>query len=321
MPTIRPFDINPATGPIDRFTLYWYCAICNQAYSPSGETLDQLYALAGATSVTRYEIPGAVIPYLDYAVFPGDRALISIVGTRQWEEFALQAVGANLIAAEPWPGTVGFYWSSLAITLFDLIETELIESEIQTVALAGHSQGGAIAQLLIELINSLPDTDTQCIVTMGSPRSGNPEFAASLQNTPYARMTNQGDVVPMLPPSISTPLDRFLWLLPPPPNTSFQHGGTRINLFDNGVDTNPPEEPTWLEGSKALIDGVRGGIGGWVNNHMPAEYARRLRLDIPVAIGTDDVNYPGLKALDDYFAGQDLPEPASGWLTPSPCNE
>lgn len=318
MPQIQPFGIHPVDNGVDRFTLYWYSALQHEAYRPFGTTLETLYSLGGADSVTRYALPSFIFPYVDYAVFPGNIALLSIVGTRNWQEFGFQALGAVLVHRDPWPGLVGDYWSNLALALFNLVEAELVSAGITTVALAGHSQGGALAQLFLTLIDELPAVSTACIVTLGSPRSGNVEFGDALQNTRYARLTNQGDPVPALPPSLSPALEQFQVLITGIPVSSYFHFGTRFHLFESGGVTNPQEQPSWLEGSQHLLQSVR-GVGTWIASHNPAEYARRLRRKIQVPMQTESAEYPGLKELDDYFAGEMLPIPATTWLNPVDC--
>jgi hypothetical protein len=69
--------------------------------------------------------------------------------------------------------------------------------EISKLILTGHSLGGAVATLLASELNPTR------LVTIGSPRVGDHEFAASLQGVAIERIVNCCDAVTDVPPELS----------------------------------------------------------------------------------------------------------------------
>lgn len=318
LPSILPFGLDPSNTGLDRFTAYWYVTCMNAAYGNQAAEISALYALAGATSVQTVHVPGLVIPEADIAFFPDNKAVVTFQGTRFFLEWIRQILGSQLALLAPWPGFVGQYHALVAINIWDQVRPILVNAGITTIALAGHSQGGAICQLLPNLIGDSTSIGLANICTCGAPRTGSPAYA-SVQGSRYLRLTNTGDPVPLLPPAISPALDRFLWLIPPIEPLSYAHWGTRIHLWANGSATMPVELPTWLDGSRFLADQALNG-NAWFTNHDTTEYARRLRAGIPAGIGEANPTYPGLQALDLYWEGKDITPAADLWMDPPICS-
>lgn len=317
MANLDPFGLNPSSGTVDYFTAYWYAALSQATYfSPSG-TQFQLFNLAGATALIRLELPGLSIPYVDMALFPGSRAVSVVVGTRFFQEFVNQAFGAILVSAPEWPGLVASYWSGLALLLWAEILNVASANGVTSIAFAGHSQGGAIAQLLPQLCNDAPGLATACVCTFGCPRSGNVVFADSQTNN-YLRVTNEGDPVHLLPAAVSTPLDQFLWLVPGINLNSYKHWGTRVHFSSEGQSAFAFELPTWATAYAALLETAR-ATSSWFDSHYIASYARRIRRNIPGAMGAVNPDYPGLQDLDLFFQGQEVQPPATTWTDLEVC--
>lgn len=318
MPNILPFNLDPASTGLDRFTGYWFASCCHAAYFATASTKLALYALAGGTNVISVRVPGQSIPEADIAFFPGGRAVVTIQGTRFFLEFLNQVAGAQLVQASPWPGHVGQYWTAVTQALWDEVRPILVENSITSIALAGHSQGGGICQLIPNLASQTPGLGIANLFSIGAPRTGSVLYA-EVQGSRYLRLTNAGDPVPSFPPSVSTPLNRFLWLIPPVDTLSFLHWGTRFHLFANGSAAAPAELPSWIEGFSLLADTALNS-SGWFNNHFVEQYARRLRLGIPGGIGEANPDYPGLQTLDDYWEDQEIAPPAEDWFQFPMCS-
>lgn len=315
--SILPFDQNPESQGLDFFTAYWVCSICDASYSAEVNSKTVLYSLANGIFTKTINLPGSVIPVIDYAVYPSNRATLTVTGTRFFLEFVNQILGVNLVDVDPWAGEVGQYWSSISDQLWDLVELQLAEDGITEVAFFGHSQGGAICQLFPDLAFETGGISVANLVTLGTPRTGNVEYATT-QLSNYVRLTNAGDPIPALPAAVSTPLDEFLWIIPPTNLNSYQHWGTRFHLFDDGFITVPPELPTWSRGFEAMLLGVRAS-GNWFADHRAFEYARRLRLNLPSPVQVVHADYLGLKEIDDYFAGINLQPSVGEWFFPPTC--
>lgn len=83
----------------------------------------------------------------------------------------------------------------------------------------GHSLGGAMATLAAYIY-----PDVQGLVTIGSPRVGNKDFADSFK-VPYWRIIHNDDIVSYLPPKNPLSLDG---------SNSYTHTGVRIFISGNG---------------------------------------------------------------------------------------
>lgn len=317
MPNIDPFGQNPAVNGLDAFSAYWACALADVAYTDDQTEKNALYAAAGGAAPTSHELPGRPIPRFDYSVFGAGRAVVTVTGTRFFLEFVNQLLGVALADFPQWPGEVGIYWAGVAIELFELLSPLLADDSISDVAFVGHSQGGGIVQLWPALFSAGGSVTVANLTTLGSPRTGNVEYA-NAQNANYVRLTNAGDPVPQIPAAVSTPLDQFLWLVPGINLGSYSHWGTRFHLFADGRHTMPPELPSWQRGWEAMIT-LSQQTSAWFRDHRPAEYARRLRVNLPGEIGATNPNYPGLKTIDDYFADQPIEPPAVDWFQPPTC--
>ena len=56
MPSITPFDLNPAQDGIDRLTAYWGVSICKLAYAAPSVPRLPVWSLGGATSVATVQV-------------------------------------------------------------------------------------------------------------------------------------------------------------------------------------------------------------------------------------------------------------------------
>lgn len=317
LPSLDPFGLRPSVTGLDHFTAYWICALINAGYAGNDADKLSLGSLAGALSVERARIPALVVPDADVYEFPGLRAVVVTNGSTNFVQLAFQAAGAPLVSRGEWSGTVGQGWSTLALDLFPQIASQLSIFGSEEVAFYGHSLGGGLTQLFPGLVEPIVDLDVPCIATIGCPRTGDVVYAES-QTVENLRITNAGDPVTLLPAATSTPLDLFLWIIPPINLNSYSHWGTRFNVFPDGSATNPPELPTWTSAQQLLYDSIF-VQSDWLQSHSVAEYARRLRLSLPQPVGGAHPNYPGLQTIDEYFEQQPITPAADQWFVPVYC--
>jgi len=104
----------------------------------------------------------------------------------------------------------GFLKSYQAVASQVIAELQNLTAQFPhyNIVLTGHSLGGAQATLLaMDLYYNFRITDAY-LITFGSPRVGNADFATAF-NGAYAgrswRVTNQDDIVPHVPPQIAFP--------------------------------------------------------------------------------------------------------------------
>jgi len=104
-----------------------------------------------------------------------------------------------------------------------LDDPKLLTKEYETV-LVGHSLGGAIVGILGTYILK-SDINLKWVITFGQPKFTSAEGIQKIKELPFIRVVNQGDLVPMVPPtSLLSILDG-----------EYQHGGLEIFLSDQGT--------------------------------------------------------------------------------------
>lgn len=101
-------------------------------------------------------------------------------------------------------------------------KNNILSKEYETV-LIGHSLGGAIVGILgAYMLNS--DVNLKWVITFGQPKFTNEAGLLKLKTLPFVRIVNQGDLVPLVPPtSLLSILDG-----------EYRHGGFEILLTDQG---------------------------------------------------------------------------------------
>lgn len=312
------FDVRP-DGPLDRLQAYWYATLCRVAYLPDPQQeLAALADMAGGSLFGFFPSTDPLVRGLAVLSFPGARGVVCIVGTNQAVEYLAQAAGSVLTQANPWPGSVGFFWQRVAReTWHEAIELIVpLGGWIAT----GHSMGGGVAAMMPFLATPSP----LAIVDFGSVRTGDAGHAAA-QTTPRLRITNQGDPVPLLPLSTNTFLDQtpiilqeifFPFNVPIPyPPLYYRHWGSRVHLWLEGDSSRPVETWTPSEVLQLASFPVNQGIDA---NHRMAEYARRLRAGIPVSFPAQaaDVDYPEVENLDHINNILNIAAEVTWWFTP-----
>jgi Lipase (class 3) len=163
-------------------------------------------------------------------------ALVAFRGTQPDDVADLATdLRANAVA---WPesgGRVHAGFAAAARSIMPQLRQWIDESEldINKLILTGHSLGGAIATLAATL------WPAGLLVTLGSPRVGDSEFAARLSSTTIVRFVNCCDVVTELPP----PLGGYVHV----------RGGTYITADGARVE-NPTDELIARDRQRARID-------------------------------------------------------------------
>lgn len=104
---------------------------------------------------------------------------------------------------------------------------------------AGHSYGGAVAEIVAKILTRRGVAGGVRAVTFGKPKCGDPEFA-SWRTISQDDYVNRGDPVPSLPPDSLTlydPVGGFLQLL------QFRPSGPVTYLDEGGFQRDGPVEP------------------------------------------------------------------------------
>lgn len=274
MPTI-PYDTTRVSlfSPGDAPTLF----TANQALTPvqtaieaarlayiraetstaEGRRLAASLALAGFERLRTFN--DAAVDAQGFAAYRGadKTALVAFRGT---EPAALKdLLGDAELNLVRWSGAgrvhSGFVKRAMALLpkIRDWLATEAADR--QSLLLAGHSLGGAMALLSAGALQSSQ------VVTLGCPQAGNGEFAASMQGVKCLRIVNCVDLVTFLPLPIDTPL--------------YSHVGKRVYVTRDGVAGDPADDAFVAE------DRVK-AAAGYRLNYPTAELPRTLADHAPI---------------------------------------
>lgn len=314
MPAVNPFHAPAALVATERLTAYWACTAAAAAYVADSEVARQLHLDAGAEEFTRVDLATPFIPVADISIWAGNRAVVVIRGTSNYQQMAVQIGGTPLVTRSPWPGLVGNAHSALAVLTWPEVLFWLNSFVVEEVALVGHSLGGAVAALFNQQALTSSAAVPVALWTYGAPRVGNGTYAVT-QTTPAWRLTNHGDPVWALPPSPQPGLDSSLWILPVPVLTSYQHWGRRGHLFEGGGVVYPPGDLPSLIGAADLLYDLVVGTQTWYADHDPEEYARRLR----IGMLDGDTVPPEVAQVDEAWEVIEEPDIIEQWFDPRTC--
>jgi pimeloyl-ACP methyl ester carboxylesterase len=261
MPLVQPLILEPSPA-IDRVSAYWRAACCLSGYRPAGGPIQALATLAGGGTVTRLGLP---LPWPDavyYWPITGGGVVVLINGTTSIAQYALGVLLATPVNSPPFSPRVHPFFAAAALQVRAVLFPALLSLGGGTVFYMGHSLGGAVAQLLAGITQPWSVAGAW---SMGQPRVGTASWVTA-QTAPAERWTNQGDVVPLLPPSVNPLVDlSFLPFWTPQP-LSYLHRGRRIHVWPSGEISDPAEMVSWDEGTAYLLT-VLSGPGGWTRAH------------------------------------------------------
>lgn len=311
---VNPFAVPAALVATQRLTAYWACTAAAAAYLNDSEVARQLHLDAGAEEFTRVDLATPFVPVADVSIWPGNKAVVVIRGTSNYQQMVIQIGGTPLVTRPPWPGLVGNAHSALAVLTWPEVRGWLETFLVEEVALVGHSLGGAVAMLMCQ--QSIEDGTAIPLAcwTLGAPRVGNGAYAVT-QTTPAWRLTNHGDPVWALPPSPQPGLDTTLWILPVPVLTSYQHWGRRGHLFEGGGVVYPPGDLPTLTAPAEILWSLATGSQTWFADHDPEEYARRLR----IGMLEGDAVPADVAQIDEAWEVIEEPDILEQWFDPRTC--
>ena len=126
--------------------------------------------------------------------------LISVRGSQELADF-LRDADARQVSHADGQGKIhrGFHDAFLVARAFVERYMRAFYRKGQTILVCGHSLGGAIALLLAEWLQRLPNSPDVQLYTYGSPRTGNRTFAQAAQSLPHHRLVNHNDPIPSVP--------------------------------------------------------------------------------------------------------------------------
>jgi Lipase (class 3) len=236
----------------------------------------------------------------DVAVFLSNSYIIVICsGTenvlQQLDNFA----GPIPIHTDPFPGATKFTWAQQANQVIASVGEEVVPLlPTRTLALMGHSRGGAVATLLASVWGPMA---ARCFCyTFGAPRSGDTAFAAVA--APFVvNIQNETDPITILPPhgeELPSLVLRYLGVTQ----------AVTVRYADTGAIKT-------LFGDGRLVDGREGDKAFWSQvtdgafpTHAMSVYRERLTLNAPDPFTPTQVTAPAVWNTDaDVLATQTPP--------------
>jgi len=232
--------------------------------------------------------PGATIAFAPNteSVYPGSAivtfgqtTIVAISGTQNFQQWALQVLGAGggPVVFDGY-GTVPLWRDASDVIRARM--TALGTPDGGHVVFGGHSYGGAVASILAARFQRAQPGRRVSLITEGCPRIGDDALITLLANVDQIAFCNVDDVVTLIPPR-GDDLGAVAWLLTAqqvaawnrwraPPN--------RVSLSASGQRLGPPGNPS---GFRLLLQFVAAWVAGvqaeTLSAHFYTEYARRLR--------------------------------------------
>jgi hypothetical protein len=151
------------------------------------------------------------------------------------------------------------------------------------VTIFGHSLGAGIAQALHKIIDNLIGAPTVYVksITYGGPRAFVPPFSETFIPGTVARLMNQLDPVPLLPPTAKQAPLAFA-AIPPDVGvlwSSYCHTDGGVVLYPNGQMSSQVDPAVPLTGiTSSVAQWLLSMAQAQTNEHSPSVYAARLAL-------------------------------------------
>lgn len=193
--------------------IWFACILQRLVYLEDGPAKSRICQHVGLQSIHRRELDVNNQTIVEIWEFPNGHYLV-FHGTRDLEQLIGQMLGALNTSSSDYPGLVNPVYIADANACWEALSDILQADNNRLVAFAGHSYGGAIASLLSwRLYNHDADKVAQ-VITFGSPRIGNYEFAKTVSdNMKIQRVYQYRDPVPFVPPQMvvsSNPLQQLV---------------------------------------------------------------------------------------------------------------
>jgi len=143
--------------------------------------------------------------------------------------------------------------------------------------LTGHSLGGGLATMTAALCRrELRLLEIAGLYTFGSPRVGDREFGAALDNVSHFRVVNDADIIPRVPPVIPNRVLPY-----------FAHAGSLHHLVDGDLrpysrgldpfaDAGGIPSIARLRQALAVANHAAGSLPAFLSDHAPVNYVAKL---------------------------------------------
>lgn len=300
-----------------RWALYALCVLNRAASYGAIEQCRQWAAWAGGGSVALVESTGPIVSNA-VVIQDGEKAIISLCGTRSLLQLSGQIVGSSMVMDTPGEGRCGAFWAEYANRISPFLDQAIGGLPGDKPALVhGHSLGGAIATILAARYRFTGNRNVAALVTTGQPRAGGESLNANLPAS-YTRIVNQGDPVPGIPPATNAATAIGTLATLGFVNFLYEHGGRQWLLtntsFGPGNDPSVPNTLGTFLDATMQGDGFAAGVNQY---HDVNVYAQRLYQFIE---GNQAWEPRSINALDNINGQIDLIAAGQQVLPPPQAN-
>lgn len=301
----------PVTVGYTSLEAYWWATLC-RANTIADDTLLQ-QALNIRTGFTNYQRfvggAGSLALNMWFAAFP-DRFYIGLQGTAnnlQAMQFILTHAVNDLAPADD-PLFNSTFWNQAG---FQHTRVEPVYAALGSnvpLCIMGHSYGGAVAHCLMRQLRSAlaPALPFDRVVSFGAPRVFTPAAAADWlgygENMQVVRFTNDGDLVPQLPPQLLV-LRTFLnpAQIGGPNEVVYGHLGPSV-FMDNDGNPQARQDLNLNFGDLVQQFAFYLGLAADPQEHTIARYSERAFNwfnNSPLSVTTGWGSYNSLQSIND----------------------
>lgn len=265
----------------NRYDLYT-AAMAGQAitWGSPGDALTVLNGVEpaiGSLIVQEREAPAAV------ASFTRNFCFVAIAGTTTWAQWVLNVLGSPQAEFPNIPGGIAFTFGVQA----EVLERELISFfatrlQFRRLVIIGHSLGGAVGQVLLPLLQPVGPIDSAAWA-LGSPRVGNPAFAAAVGPNVH-RIESTEDPIVGVPPELWAGTGSHFPIPGFPPFAMYTHAGDVQTVDSAGQLTDG--------GNGVTFNDVVAAFTSWeAPTHYPNVYVSRLSAGLQLYPIPPEVGY------------------------------
>jgi len=239
------------------------------------QAINAVSSVETATSVTLY--PGTDTQPPSAVVITPSYIFVFLAGTSNFLQVALDVLGS---LQGPYTGVVGSvdqYFGDLGNEFYGAQQALVGENVAgRSVVIAGHSSGGAAAQVWLNFfLQDYMSTPVVCW-TFGAPRVGDPVFAAYVSDY-VLRYEDRNDPIPSVPPVIWGSTGSVFPMSGPPPLATYLSAGTASTLEPDGGIT-PGSFPLTAINAAVLM------YADQFVSHQLSTYIERLQIGLPIDV-------------------------------------
>lgn len=249
-----------------------YLAAVLMCAADNSDTASMLTAVQAYAPASVTEFP-ATTPYPQSYLIQTDLDLVAVfAGTQTRSEWVYQVLGSPQGPNPGVPGQVDVWFYQAAVTLTTRMRADILAAAPgRTLTYIGHSLGGAIGQIMYQLLLG-QITGTSQVFTFGCPRVGDPTFAAAFGIRRLFRVENLDDPIPSLPPILWAAVGSNYPVPGNPPIAVYTNGGESQQLDYQGY-LSSASTPSATQAIVNALNGTQPYL-----SHSSAEYVRRLGL-------------------------------------------